>query len=307
MTEYLLLMMASFLQRPFPPFADSRRSGWAAFFAALIVFAILFLGEPFQLDTVPLNTKFTLSLAYAAATLLVSTLFLVLLPFFFPSLFDSRRWKVSKEILFFCILLACISVVNAWVNAIANQIPFTMGMLFRMTGNTLLVGIVPVALSIFVKQQVLLRHYQQGAIAINEAVAEKTNQHVNSIPDTLASPSATSLLLTGDNQGETLNLLPAQWMAAEANDNYVRIFFDQPTGEGSVLFRTTLKKMEAQLQGHAGIYRCHKSFLVNLQKVSHLSGNAQGYRLHLVNSELQIPVSRSLNSELKEKLKNSLH
>jgi hypothetical protein len=300
-------MMASFLQRPFPPYANSRRSGLAAFMAAFIVFAILFLGEPFQLDTVPVTTRFTLSLAYAAATLLVSTLFVVLLPLFFPALFDSRRWIVGKEILFFCIILACISVANAGVNAVANQIPFSMGMLLRMAGYTLLVGIVPVTLSVFVKQQVLLRHYQRGANTINSVVAGKAHHPIETLQKANDQASATSLLLTGDNQGETLNLLPAQWMAAEANDNYVRIFYDQPSGESSVLFRTTLKKIEAQLQGHSGAYRCHKSFLVNLQKVSHLSGNAQGYRLHLVNSELQIPVSRSLNAELKEKLKNSLH
>lgn len=306
MADCLLLMMASFLQRPFPPYANSRRSGLAAFMAALIVFAILFLGEPFQLDTVPLTTKFTLSLAYATATLLVCTLFLVLLPLFFPALFDSRRWTVGKEILFFCIILACISVANAGVNAIANQIPFSMGMLFRMAGNTLLVGIVPVTVSVLVKQQLLLRHYQHGANSINSLVAGKAHHPIETLQKTNGSEPAASILLTGDNQGETLNLLPSQWMAAEANDNYVRIFFEQPAGESSALFRTTLKKVEAQLQGHAGVYRCHKSFLVNLQKVSHLSGNAQGYRLHLVNSELQIPVSRSLNADLKEKLKKLL-
>lgn len=299
-------MMASFLQRPFPPYANSRRSGLAAFMAALIVFAILFFGEPFQLDTVPVSTKFILSLAYAAATLLVSTLFLVLLPLFFSSLFDSRRWTVGKEILFFCIILACISIANAGINAIANQIPFSLGMLLRMASYTLLVAIVPVTLSVFVKQQVLLRHYQRGANSINLEVAGKVHHPNETLPNDNVQTAATMFLLTGDNQGESLNLLPSQWMAAEANDNYVRIFYDQSTGEGSVLFRTTLKKMEAQLQGHAGKYRCHKSFLVNLQKVSHLSGNAQGYRLHLVNSELQIPVSRSLHGELKEKLKTSL-
>jgi hypothetical protein len=298
--------MAFFLQKPFPPYASSRRSGWAAFLASFIVFAILFFGEPFQLDTVPVTTKFNLSLAYGTATLLVTTLFLVVAPLFFPAIFDSRYWTVGKEIMFFCIILACISVANACINVVANQTPFTVGMLLRMAGNTLIVGIVPITLSVLVKQQLLLRHYQRGANTINQEVAGKALQPKNPLGQPLNPAITKTFLIVGDNQGESISLGLAEWMAAEANDNYVRIFFEGPKGEGSVLFRTTLKKVETQLQEHAGMYRCHKSFLVNLQKVSHLSGNAQGYRLHMVNSGLQIPVSRSLHTELKENLKNSL-
>jgi DNA-binding LytR/AlgR family response regulator len=56
----------------------------------------------------------------------------------------------------------------------------------------------------------------------------------------------------------------------------------------------------AALQGKQNIYRCHKSYLVNLAKVNHVSGNAQGYKLHLKDVEDQIPVSRKLNEEIKE-------
>jgi DNA-binding LytR/AlgR family response regulator len=49
------------------------------------------------------------------------------------------------------------------------------------------------------------------------------------------------------------------------------------------------------------IFRCHKSYLINLTQVAHISGNAQGYKLHLQNSTIEIPVSRTLNATIKEK------
>jgi hypothetical protein len=41
---------------------------------------------------------------------------------------------------------------------------------------------------------------------------------------------------------------------------------------------------------------------VNLPAVEHVSGNAQGYKLHLKNVQELVPVSRNLNAQLTEQL-----
>jgi DNA-binding LytR/AlgR family response regulator len=68
------------------------------------------------------------------------------------------------------------------------------------------------------------------------------------------------------------------------------------------MFRSTLKKMEGQLQAYPFFYRCHRAYIVNMNKVVHISGNAQGFKLHLAGLDDTIPVSRSLNEEIGEKL-----
>jgi DNA-binding LytR/AlgR family response regulator len=50
------------------------------------------------------------------------------------------------------------------------------------------------------------------------------------------------------------------------------------------------------------LFRCHRSFIVNLAQVKSVSGNAQGYRLHFSDPSITIPVSRTAGKELRGKL-----
>jgi len=92
-----------------------------------------------------------------------------------------------------------------------------------------------------------------------------------------------------------------------ASDNYCQIYYLKDGRLQDRLFRTSLKKLVNQIVGVEAAWRCHKSYLVNLQQVVHISGNAQGYRLHLANTELTVPVSRSLNTQVQEKLAKFHH
>jgi DNA-binding LytR/AlgR family response regulator len=49
--------------------------------------------------------------------------------------------------------------------------------------------------------------------------------------------------------------------------------------------------------------RCHRAFIVNTKNVSHIEGNAAGYRLSLKSTENKIPVSRNYGPAITEKLK----
>jgi DNA-binding LytR/AlgR family response regulator len=68
------------------------------------------------------------------------------------------------------------------------------------------------------------------------------------------------------------------------------------------LLRNSLKAVTESLVEHPQLFRCHKSYLVNLLNVVHVSGNAQGYKLHLLNTDFRVPVSRQHNEEIKKRL-----
>ena len=55
--------------------------------------------------------------------------------------------------------------------------------------------------------------------------------------------------LVGDNQSEVLELAPENLWFLSSADNYVNIVFEQKNSLQSVLFRSTLKKMETVLTG----------------------------------------------------------
>lgn len=56
----------------------------------------------------------------------------------------------------------------------------------------------------------------------------------------------------------------------------------------------TLKEFEEQLKAFSFVFKVHRSYIVNLQAIESISGNAQGYVLCIKHfSEGSIPVSRS--------------
>jgi DNA-binding LytR/AlgR family response regulator len=54
-----------------------------------------------------------------------------------------------------------------------------------------------------------------------------------------------------------------------------------------------LKDIENQFSDIQQLFRCHKAFIANIEKVKGASGNAKGYFLTLHDIEEKIPVSRS--------------
>ena len=94
--------------------------------------------------------------------------------------------------------------------------------------------------------------------------------------------------------GEQFELKMEVFLFAKIEGNYIEIVCNTTTGIKKLLKRMTLKEFEEQLSHFPFVFKTHRSYLVNLKTIESISGNAQGYILHLKNySETTIPVSRS--------------
>ncbi|HBG71947.1 MAG: hypothetical protein A2W93_05190 [Bacteroidetes bacterium GWF2_43_63] len=82
-------------------------------------------------------------------------------------------------------------------------------------------------------------------------------------------------------------------LCIEAADNYVALYYFVNSMVKKELFRSTMKMAEEQLAGNDEMVRCHKSYIINISNIHHVSGNAQGFRLHLNGLDFEIPVSRT--------------
>ncbi|MEO0421763.1 MAG: LytTR family DNA-binding domain-containing protein [Pseudomonadota bacterium] len=83
----------------------------------------------------------------------------------------------------------------------------------------------------------------------------------------------------------------------EAAGNYVILH----TGEGNFMMRSTLKALEARLEG-AAFLRVHRSAIVNLDQVAHWRSDAGGGGVLELRSGERIAVSRRLSAQLREAL-----
>jgi len=78
---------------------------------------------------------------------------------------------------------------------------------------------------------------------------------------------------------------------AKADDNYTQLF----TAKKRFVLSATLKKTEEQFSPH-GFIRCHRSYLVNPDKIEQILGNS------VVVAEVEIPVSESMRKNITDRL-----
>jgi len=120
----------------------------------------------------------------------------------------------------------------------------------------------------------------------------------NKIKKYKVQPDKTIVNFQFENDSNTLSIAIKDLICIEANDNYAAFYYYHNDKVCNTLYRATLKSIEAQLKEHKDVIRCHKSYLVNITYIKHISGNAKGYKLHIDEIDFDIPVSRNFPKEI---------
>ena len=82
----------------------------------------------------------------------------------------------------------------------------------------------------------------------------------------------------------------------EALQNYAKIGYINTEGQlKEQVERSTLKGIIQQI-ADTSIVKCHRSFLVNRDHITQVTGNAQGLQLTLADCKKSVPVSRAFVS-----------
>nr|MBB6231108.1 hypothetical protein [Mucilaginibacter sp. FT3.2] len=80
---------------------------------------------------------------------------------------------------------------------------------------------------------------------------------------------------------------------AKASGNYITFTTFKDGFLRNELKRISLKQLEIQLAAYPYLLRCHRGYLLNVQRVVKLSGNSQGYLISFDRTEDKVPVSRA--------------
>jgi DNA-binding LytR/AlgR family response regulator len=122
---------------------------------------------------------------------------------------------------------------------------------------------------------------------------------IQEIKDNLAEEK---LKLTSENEKDYIELKNKDLLYIESSDNYSSVVYLKDQNIEKTLLRSSLTRLQSQIADE-NIVRTHRSFIVNLDHVIKVSGNAQGYKLHLKFTDFLVPVARKF-SFLIEKLKS---
>lgn len=98
-----------------------------------------------------------------------------------------------------------------------------------------------------------------------------------------------------------LSVLPSDLLYIESDDNYVKIYYSVNSKIKHYLLRNTLKKLEAMF-ATTPIVRCHRSYLVNLDRAKVLRRDKEALYIELdALGVADIPVSRNYQKRVSEK------
>jgi hypothetical protein len=258
------------------------------------VFLFLLVFQPFGLSTVPRNIGL-ISLGYGLTTFFVmSTLNVALVPFL-PGFFNEEKWNVGRELFWSLTNIAVIGFANALYSAYIGMFYLTPRSIFIFEFYTLAIGVFPIAVNVLFKESRLNKLFNSQSEIINTEL--ETHSKTNTLSD-----ENPIIKIASENANDNLNIHLNDLYFIQSADNYVEVYYQNGREIIKKLLRNSLKSISSDLIGHTQLFRCHKSYLVNLKKVNHVSGNAQGYKLHIPGIETLIPVSRQFNEEIKDRL-----
>lgn len=133
------------------------------------------------------------------------------------------------------------------------------------------------------------------------AIIDKNNtirlmNYDNVVTDEISKPEKSLNKITlFDNSGALkLSLSPENLYYIESDDNYIKVWFTDNKGQiQQYMLRCRLKTVEDSFKG-SDLVRCNRKYIVNMNKVSTLRKENEGYILDLCNEEIPpLPVTKT--------------
>ena len=283
--------LSSWLNKAYYLDASIRHRLLQALAFSSFVFVFLSFFRPFgihQLGSLAVSIAFD----FAGLTFVCMLLLNILVPKAFPKFFHEEAWTVGRELFYSSVNVVFIGLANGLLSIYLKLADAHFSVLAMFLVYTLSIAIFPISGSIIYKEMRARKQYEEGSAHLNEVI----------VPIKLEEEEL--IVLKGQNGEDFLQVHAGQLLYLVSADNYVEVHYLNNNQTVKKLLRNPLKIYEVQLIPYLHFWRCHKSYLVNLNRVERVSGNAQGYKLHLLGTTEQVPVSRSNNTVLKEKLKN---
>jgi hypothetical protein len=291
--------MLKILSQPYPFYQDWRqilsRHAWIGLFVAL--FLIVF--QPFNTNNWQVPHKVLKLAGYGVIGFLMPSLLLLLIERFKTLEQWERIWTVGKEL---CLTLGVIIVV-AFGNVLYSNFLHIGKISFYNFINfifiVLIIGSFPIGAGILLRFRHFVALNENAATALRADIEDIQAQHSKVTEDA-------EVTFIAENEKDAFTLIVNDLLYIESADNYANFVFLKQGKIQKELLRGSLKRFEQQCAHISLVKRCHRSFVVNLQHVSEIQGNAQGYRISLRQSDSIIPVARNYGAAIKTYLTSIL-
>ena len=275
------------LNQDYPPPNNSTKNVAIALGFGLFIAAFLIFFEPFDINIRNYSTG-ELSI-FGLITTLCFLFFQNLFPALFPKFFEADSWKVKHQMLYYGGMVFFISTLNGVYINYLRDLSFSWSNYGEIIWQTFGLGVIGISLIVLLDYNWKLRKNLQQAERLSLGLLKDT-----------PSPNGNTFTIQTDLK-ESFTLHEEDFLFAQSDGNYIHI---HRKNAPKTLHRLSLHALAQQLESKA-LMRCHRSYLVNLNQVQRLKGNAQGLKLFFDDKEPPVPVSRKYLAEVKQFMENS--
>lgn len=265
--------------------------------------------EPLKNETIDYNYPFYYNIIAVFIFFTSISFFSFIVPLLFPRYFSPNSWSFYRFIIWFLALCLGTAYVSYLLDAWIYDLPDSSNVIIEYIFSYQIFIDVFIALSMFtfflypypLNQQPKTVEIKSGVEPIIHEIPLKN------ITQSETNTNSHMLRLNTQNESKNIEIAIENFFYITSANNYVEIFYQKDNAHlNRLLIRSTLKNIEQQNQNLPMLFRCHKAYIVNSQKISSIKGNTKGYSLILENVKESIPVSRHKNEELEKRFPGML-
>ena len=282
----LINKVTDFVKQPYSYSLEKKNIPQHSLIITAIITFILLLGIP-EVSFYPLLEL----LGYSLITLSVCISFFLFFPGLFPRWFDEEEWTVGREIVSTLFLLFTIGSFNYFFNSVLSGASGGILVFIDIQLSTMLIAVLPVIFVIYIEQNRHLKKKLVLAIRLNKELSGRK-----------ANPTEEIISLSSENQKERIDINLDKLLFIKSSSNYVEIFNSDNIRRPKLL-RNTLKNIEEELKEYGSLIRCHRAYIINLNKIKNVKGNSQGYSLEIEETDQTVPVSRGYSKSFSESIR----
>jgi len=267
---------------PFP--TDNPKKGELALpiLIGLVVYFILAVLEPFGTDQSITPNKPIRLIGYGFISGGMVYFFENFVPRKMAKFYNVDTWTIGKAVAHGVVVLFAMGCVIWWYTTLLFPNDPAAPGFARCILYTFILGVIPV---IIITGWNYIRFLERKQALIYNTQQVKADEK--------------PIDLLGTTNGKILSIMASRIILCTAMGNYVLVHFEDGTEVRKQMIRKTLSSLMKDLPENRFL-RCHRSHLVNMEKVIANEGNSKGIRLTLSGIDEKIQVSRSFVPALRQ-------
>ncbi|MCE4563841.1 LytTR family transcriptional regulator DNA-binding domain-containing protein [Maribellus sp. CM-23] len=258
---------------------------------SLGIFLFLLFFQPFEIQNPDFDNRLIILATFGAITLVLLSIFRLVIPSIFIKAFSEERWNIKKEIIIDLLFVIFNSVAFSFFARYVGGVRIN----FPIVINIVILSISAAAVMVTINRIYMLKKQIEE---LSQFVPSDQKQEKESTRDEMID-------FESENKTEFFQIPSEQVLLIKSANNYIEVLYKEEGGRtNKKLIRNTLKNTEEQLARYQDMIRCHRSYIVNRKHVQKLTRGNYGLELSLFNFPQPIHVSRQYALKVKEALRH---